>query len=281
MPAATASSATTGVRTVHRVTAANGTVPSSSAETTIARPRPTTRNRSLLVWAGQHAVKHGFVGVTVACEPTRHQWKAVMGLADGAGMGSCACSRWRCTGPGKATTTPWIRATIDVERRDLVAQRGAIPLQGVFAGAVEALERHPEQTGERAEDDDAAPHPGRPGPKTGADGSNGTGTRRSRRPAWNLTELVERSTTRREARVPPTSQCVPRSCTMDRRQVLWFGWPMTSSDRGRLARPRRPVRVPARLGRPSPDRAPVLPFAIMLAPSAAGSAAALTNREER
>ncbi len=42
---------------------------------------------SLLVWAGQHAVKHGFVGVTVACEPTGHRWKAVMGLADGAGMG--------------------------------------------------------------------------------------------------------------------------------------------------------------------------------------------------
>ncbi len=42
---------------------------------------------SLLVWAGQHAAKHGFVGVTVACEPTGHRWKAVMGLADGAGMG--------------------------------------------------------------------------------------------------------------------------------------------------------------------------------------------------
>ena len=42
---------------------------------------------SLMVWAGQHAVKHGFVGVTVACEPTGHRWKAVMGQADGAGMG--------------------------------------------------------------------------------------------------------------------------------------------------------------------------------------------------
>src|SRR6266699_1339926 len=42
---------------------------------------------SLLVWAGQHAARHGFVGVTVACEPTGHRWKAVMGLADGAGMG--------------------------------------------------------------------------------------------------------------------------------------------------------------------------------------------------
>ena len=42
---------------------------------------------SLLVWAGQHAGKHGFVGVTVACEPTGHRWKALMGLADGAGMG--------------------------------------------------------------------------------------------------------------------------------------------------------------------------------------------------
>lgn len=42
---------------------------------------------SLLVWAAQHAAKHGFVGVTVGCEPTGHRWKAVMGLADGAGMG--------------------------------------------------------------------------------------------------------------------------------------------------------------------------------------------------
>jgi transposase len=42
---------------------------------------------SLLAWAGQHAAKHGFVGVTVGCEPTGHRWKAVMGLADGAGMG--------------------------------------------------------------------------------------------------------------------------------------------------------------------------------------------------
>ncbi len=42
---------------------------------------------SLLVWAGQHAAKHGFLGVTVACEPTGHRWKALMGLADGAGMG--------------------------------------------------------------------------------------------------------------------------------------------------------------------------------------------------
>jgi len=42
---------------------------------------------SLLVWAGQHAGKHGFVGVTVACEPTGHRWKALMGLADGARMG--------------------------------------------------------------------------------------------------------------------------------------------------------------------------------------------------
>lgn len=42
---------------------------------------------SLLVWAGQHAARHGFAGVTVGCEPTGHRWKAVMGLADGAGMG--------------------------------------------------------------------------------------------------------------------------------------------------------------------------------------------------
>jgi transposase len=41
----------------------------------------------LLAWAGQQAARHGFAGVVVGCEPTGHQWRAVMALADEAGMG--------------------------------------------------------------------------------------------------------------------------------------------------------------------------------------------------
>jgi transposase len=41
----------------------------------------------LLGWAAERAVKGGFAGLTVACEPTGHRWKALMGLADGAGHG--------------------------------------------------------------------------------------------------------------------------------------------------------------------------------------------------
>jgi transposase len=41
----------------------------------------------LLEWAAERAVKAGFTGVTVACEPTGHRWKALMGLADAAGHG--------------------------------------------------------------------------------------------------------------------------------------------------------------------------------------------------
>src|SRR4029453_10815438 len=44
---------------------------------------------SLLVWAGQHAARNGFVGVTVACEPTGPRWKALLGLAAGAGRLGC------------------------------------------------------------------------------------------------------------------------------------------------------------------------------------------------
>jgi transposase len=43
----------------------------------------------LLGWGAEHAVKAGFAGLTVACEPTGHRWKAVMGLADAAGHGFC------------------------------------------------------------------------------------------------------------------------------------------------------------------------------------------------
>jgi transposase len=41
----------------------------------------------LVEWAGERAGKAGFAGLTVACEPTGHRWKALMGLADEAGHG--------------------------------------------------------------------------------------------------------------------------------------------------------------------------------------------------
>jgi transposase len=41
----------------------------------------------LLSWGAERAGKNGFAGVTVACEPTGHRWKALMGLADDAGHG--------------------------------------------------------------------------------------------------------------------------------------------------------------------------------------------------
>ena len=41
----------------------------------------------LLAWAAGKAAAAGFAGLTVACEPTGHRWKALMGLADGAGHG--------------------------------------------------------------------------------------------------------------------------------------------------------------------------------------------------
>jgi len=39
----------------------------------------------LLSWGAERAAKAGFAGLTVACEPTGHRWKALMGLADAAG----------------------------------------------------------------------------------------------------------------------------------------------------------------------------------------------------
>jgi transposase len=41
----------------------------------------------LLAWAGQLALRSGFAGVVVACEPTGHRWRSLMELADVAGMG--------------------------------------------------------------------------------------------------------------------------------------------------------------------------------------------------
>ncbi|MGH3411222.1 MAG: IS110 family transposase, partial [Streptosporangiaceae bacterium] len=43
----------------------------------------------LLEWAAGKAAAAGFSGLVVACEPTGHRWKAVMGLADAAGHGFC------------------------------------------------------------------------------------------------------------------------------------------------------------------------------------------------
>ena len=41
----------------------------------------------LLEWAAGQAARAGFAGLTVACEPTGHRWKALMELADAAGRG--------------------------------------------------------------------------------------------------------------------------------------------------------------------------------------------------
>jgi transposase len=39
----------------------------------------------VLEWGADRAGKAGLAGLVVACEPTGHRWKAVMGLADAAG----------------------------------------------------------------------------------------------------------------------------------------------------------------------------------------------------
>jgi transposase len=41
----------------------------------------------LLAWGAERAARAGLAGLTVACEPTGHRWKALMGLADEAGHG--------------------------------------------------------------------------------------------------------------------------------------------------------------------------------------------------
>jgi transposase len=43
----------------------------------------------LLGWAAARAAAAGFAGLVVACEPTGHRWKALMGAADAAGHGFC------------------------------------------------------------------------------------------------------------------------------------------------------------------------------------------------
>ena len=47
----------------------------------------TYRLGGLLEWAAGQAARAGFAGLTVACEPTGHRWKALMELADAAGHG--------------------------------------------------------------------------------------------------------------------------------------------------------------------------------------------------
>jgi transposase len=41
----------------------------------------------LLAWAHEQAVKHGFAGIVVGCEPTGYRWRSLMGLADDLGVG--------------------------------------------------------------------------------------------------------------------------------------------------------------------------------------------------
>ena len=63
----------------------------------------------LLGWAAERAAKAGFAGLTVACEPTGHRWKALMGLADGAGHGFACVQSLAVRGRGRAMTTPGTR----------------------------------------------------------------------------------------------------------------------------------------------------------------------------
>ena len=53
----------------------------------------------LLEWAAERAARAGFAGLTVACEPTGHRWKALMGLADAAGHGF-VCVQSLAVAPG-------------------------------------------------------------------------------------------------------------------------------------------------------------------------------------
>jgi transposase len=44
---------------------------------------------ALVEWGAGAAARAGLAGLVVACEPTGHRWKALMGLADAAGHGFC------------------------------------------------------------------------------------------------------------------------------------------------------------------------------------------------
>lgn len=67
----------------------------------------------LLSWAAGQAVKRGFAGVVVGCEPTGHRWRSLLGLADEAGWDSSACTRCGCTWRGRPTTTPATKPIIE------------------------------------------------------------------------------------------------------------------------------------------------------------------------
>ncbi|MFK5636079.1 MULTISPECIES: transposase [unclassified Ornithinimicrobium] len=58
-----------------------------------------------LDWAGQHATRHGFDGVSVACEPTGHRWRVLGRLAADRGMG------FVCVQP---TISSWARTSGDL-----------------------------------------------------------------------------------------------------------------------------------------------------------------------
>ncbi len=58
-----------------------------------------------LDWAGERAAKAGFVGVTVACEPTGHRWRVLGQLADQRGM------PFVCVQPA---ISAWVRKTEDL-----------------------------------------------------------------------------------------------------------------------------------------------------------------------
>ena len=58
-----------------------------------------------LDWAAERAARAGFVGVTVACEPTGHRWRVLAQLADQRGMS------FVCVQPA---ISAWVRKTEDL-----------------------------------------------------------------------------------------------------------------------------------------------------------------------
>jgi hypothetical protein len=60
---------------------------------------------SALDWAAEHAARHGYAGVTVACEPTGHRWRVLGQLAADRGM------PFVCVQPALSS---WARKTEDL-----------------------------------------------------------------------------------------------------------------------------------------------------------------------
>ena len=84
----------------------------------------------LLAWAADKAVAAGFAGLTVACEPTGHRWKALMGLADAAGAGfvcvqSLAVARSR-------EGDDYTRDKTDHRDAYLIARDAALPARDIY-----------------------------------------------------------------------------------------------------------------------------------------------------